>query len=311
MVLGDALVPYVAAIAGSGVQVQGLLNPGQDMHQFALTPTQAEALRNADMLIVADVSVHPNLAQWKTLNARMHVLSLSELPAARPLSYPLENAWLASAGGKSQASPPKPTESREKENALLPSRDPHLWLDPLRMADIAVPLAQAMARDFQAQEIDLLRNAQREARHLRSEVMPALQQVLREGQATLGVDAGEIPYITGHAAYGYFYDRFGLQDYGEIHIRPIEAVGALEAAKLLAAAKKSRVSCLIVEPGMPLAQRLAEISHARIVTHLPESRVEGGGYDPDPRLHDGYDRLLFQTAQLFAQCLTHRGQPGH
>ena len=63
LVMPAPLVPYVDDIIRGAGTSQSLLRPGQEPHDFALSPSQAKALDAADILIVADLGMNPALAR--------------------------------------------------------------------------------------------------------------------------------------------------------------------------------------------------------------------------------------------------------
>ncbi len=303
------LAPYTDEILRGLGTSQSLLRAGQDPHSFALSPTQARALDEADIIIVPDLKMNPVLAGMIAKKKHLRVIELSALAGAEPLPYASENPWLERM--KQQSNPPAKNNTKTKKALDTHAHDhapamvdPHIWLDPERMAALAPALADAIAETAPEARTLLAANAKNLALHLRNEVLPPLRAMLAATfRRTNALDQPEIPFITYHAAYQYFLARFNLAHHGEITTRPEEMMGAATTATLLTGAEKIRVRCLIGEQETLLMTRIAKASGARIVLLSPEQRVDRAQVDALDWLKNDYDRLLYKTAKTFADCL--------
>jgi zinc transport system substrate-binding protein len=308
IVVPAPLAPYVDAILQGGGKSQSLLKPGQNAHHFSLSPRQAALLRNADLLVVADMSMHPALDRLRQKHPKLQVIELYRLAGANPLPYPKDNPWL-----RAQKEANAALDSHENDHAHAHAhdhaaeetlRDPHLWLDPERMAAIAVPLAEAMSRALPESEKTMRLNAQSVAAHLRNEVAPAIAALLKQPAPTSHrIETQTIPFVTYHAAYQYFLTRFGIDRHGELLQRPEESLGAKSKAELLSQADNVSIRCLIAEQESPLVKRIASGSQARIVLLSPEQLPTETIIAPAAWIQNDYDRFLYQTAKSFAECL--------
>jgi zinc transport system substrate-binding protein len=303
------LKPYVDEILAGVGESQSLLRSGQDAHSFALAPTQAAMLAEADIIIVPDLSMNPFLKKLLAKNKRATVIELSALSGAEPLPYAPTNPWLK---GKIEQEEKKPAshEAHEHEHehestkADSPVYDPHLWLDPERMAAIATPLAKAMRARAPETGPSLEINARHLSKHLRTEVTPALQAMLKKIPRRETVTTRpEIPFLTYHAAYQYFLERFGLEHYGELMQRPEESTGGKTKAALLTAVDGTRIRCLIGEQESVLMSRIAKSTGARVILLSPEQLVAHNQVDALDWIKNDYDRFLYATAKTFAGCL--------
>lgn len=306
---------YVDSILKSVASSKNILRPGQDPHTFALTPSQAKALDSADFIIVPDMGMNEALAKAIAARPKLHVIELSSLPGVNALPYAAENPWLAAVkdkGGEKDDDAPlvKPVvygfEKKTKEPVAKPTPavDPHFWLDPERMAAIAVPLAREMARYSPDNAATLRSNAEQLALHLRNDVLPGMRNLLVKPVEGVHMSAKPIvPFITYHAAYQYFLNRFGLAHTGEITARPEEYMGAKTLANLLAKAKLVSIRCIIGENESPLTKRISAESGAKLVILSPEQNVEPKEVPPLGWIDSDYDRLMYKTAKVFGGCL--------
>lgn len=316
VVVTAPLKPYVDEILKGVGESQSLLRPGQDPHSFGFSGSQAEMLEQADVLIVPSLAINPylvKLAAKCTQTKHCQVIELTKLAGAEPLTYPVQNPLLAplkKADVKEEGhdhdndavAPEK--EVKKDSKPAKPLEDPHLWLDPERMAAIATPLAQAMGNSAPEHRPTLLSNAQKLAFHLRQEVMPELRGMLSKPPTEEnGMGQKEIPFITYHAAYYYFLARFGLQSYGELTMRPEELLGAKTVAGVMTKLEQSRVRCMIGEQPTTMMTRAAKSANAKLVILSPEQLPERGQMDAVDWIRNDYDRFLYVTAKAFAGCL--------
>lgn len=327
------LQSYVDSILHGVARTENLARDGQDPHTFSLTPSQARALDTADILIVPQAKMNAGLARTVAGKKNLRVIDLSLLPGANPLPYARENPWLSAvkkheeddAGHEhhehdahehhdaaKKSSPfanekSKPHDHEHEHNhdhEDVTALDPHLWLDPERMAAIAVPLADAIAEFSPGNRSTLRRNATELARHLRAEVMPGMAALLVVPAANPHPSSKpEIPFITYHAAYQYFMQRFTLERTGEITARPEDYLGAKTLTTLLATAKSVHIRCIIGESESTLVRRIAKASDAKIMLLSPEQNVDKRDVPPLDWVQSDYDRLLYKTAKTFGSCL--------
>ncbi len=314
------LKPYVDEIIRGHGESQNLLKTNQEAHDFALSPSQAEMLETADMVIVPDLDMSPALKRMLA-KKKVRVIELSRLEGANPLPYAAENPWLEAmkaketnktdkdrhlkAGAAHSAHDAHDHDAPKKSNDNKPPiNDPHLWLDPERMAAMAVPLAHAMAENSPEARSTYVANANQLARHLRNEVIPNLQRMLSAlPRVKDAVGNPQIPFITYHAAYQYFLERFGLANYGQLTIQPEKKMGAQTKALMLSGAGSVRVRCLIGEQTSVLMNTIAKATDAKIILLSPEQLAARTEVDTLDWIKNDYDRFIYKTAKTFSECL--------
>ncbi len=323
----EPLKPYVDDILKGVTTATSLFTGGQDPHIAALSPSQARALKDADIIIMPSQAMAPKLARILAEKKKSGaiLLELTELAGADPLPNAPPNPWLEA---QKNAAKPSTHEGRvhdehghhekehnhEEEHAheatathAAPdkkTRDPHVWLDPLRMAAIATPLANALGGNEPHYRATFAANAKQLARHLREEVDPAIRRMLSK-QRTLP-EAGSkpfVPLLTYHSAYQYFLHRYRLDDAGFLVNQPEETLGARSARTAITTAQSIRLRCLVSENTTSLVRRIAEHAGARIVTLNPERGYGNDEVGIVPWAKNDYERLLYKVAEGFSGCL--------
>lgn len=323
LVLVPAMTPYVAELMHGAGTAEDLLEPGQTPHDFALNPKQTKALSTADFLIVPTRAMNTVVIRLAEKQKQLHILTLAELEGANPLPKQTKNPWISvelAKAEKQQATtparldqgvtfkenhwasddaPPSQEPALPKDAAL----DPHLWLDPERMAALAPALARAMGEALPAHRNSWKANATKVSAHLRQEVMPELRAMLAKRRSdALSTATPTLPYITSHAAYAYFFERFELPHTGQIMNSDEESLGAADMDATLNAAKSNRIRCVISEDRTPFFTRIADIAGATLRIFSPELRAEGNT-PPLPWIRNDYDRFLYHAAARFGECL--------
>lgn len=288
------LKPYADALLAGIGESSNLLNASQDPHTLALTPSQMRVLSNASIILTPDRDMHPALADL--LDRREAegalILSLTSFKQADALPYPAQQAWLGEADEG---------HDHEKESALLV--DPHVWLDPLRMAALAEPLAEAIGKKAPSQQAQLLYNAKTLAQHLRTEVEPALAQMLKTRSGTPKYKTREyLPFVTAHRAYQYFFARFGIDDPGSLVSRPEEYIGARSMRDALKRASELSIGCVVAEQDAGWARKIAQLGDSKVVVLQPEQLPARGRIYPSWAKND-YDKFLETIARGFAPCI--------
>jgi len=148
-------------VAAPGTHVVDLTPAGTEPHDLELTPHDLETLQDADLVLYLGHGFQP--AVEKAVDSRSgRSLDLLATQKLRP-------------GG---------TEST--------TADPHVWLDPSRLARIAIAVGGALHRRQAAREV--------------AGDLGALDREYRNGLARC--HRREI--VTSHAAFGYLADRYGL-----------------------------------------------------------------------------------------------------
>lgn len=288
------LQPVADAILTGITHSSLLARPGQDAHSMVLSPSQAIALADAEIILMPDrkmSSVVTNLAA-RYEKKGVVVIALDELEGADPLPYEIRQPWLTD------------EEENHDSDEEEPLHDPHIWLDPLRMADIARPLAEAIAVHAPSLRGQLLANAETWKQHLRNELNPQLQAMLKPGIAKKRYDSRPfIPFVTSHSAYRYFLDRYDIKNNGALMLMPEDVTGARSSHDILARAGKVTIGCLIAEQETAMVKHVASASGARIVKLNPELLPERATAPAIDGLKDDYDRLLYETAAAFKGCL--------
>lgn len=160
-------------VGGDAVTVENLTQPGAEPHDVELTAQQVSRLGEADV-VVRSLGFQPALDDALE-QADVEVLEVLDVVETRT-------------GGA----------TADDETAV----DPHIWLDPDRLATVADAVAEQLAR----QQPDEAEGFRERAATLRSD-LEALDADFAAGLAS----CARRQLVTSHDAFGYLAEEYGLE----------------------------------------------------------------------------------------------------
>lgn len=166
VVAGFYPLAYAAEqIGGGAIEVTNLTPPGAEPHDLELSVRDAERIRSADFVLYLGEGFQPALEESAAASEGRALDLLSTQTGLRP-------------------------------------GDPHIWLDPLRYADVVEEVGKALGRPGPAADL---------AARLR-----ALDGELERGLA----ECSRRELVTSHDAFGYLAARYGLEQIAITGISP-------------------------------------------------------------------------------------------
>ncbi|TAL13779.1 MAG: zinc ABC transporter substrate-binding protein [Frankiales bacterium] len=216
---------FVAArVGGDDVSITNLTQPGGEPHDLELSPRQVASLQETDLVLyTAGFQPAVDEAVEQSANDR----SLDLLTAVDLL-----------AGSDEHGHEEEGEHAEEGEHTDEGGSDPHVWLDPARLATIGDAVAERLG------EIDPDRagDYSRRATELRLE-LEELDGELREGLA--GCARTEI--VTSHDAFGYLAEAYGLEQVPLAGLSPEDEASPKRLAEVARYAKENGVTTIFFE----------------------------------------------------------------
>ena len=181
-------------LAADDLRVSCLLQPGDDPHQFRLTPQQSRELSQAQLVLINGYGLTPALAELsKPGTSQTKTVAVAEL--AVPNSPDLD------------AEPPKtadPHQHHDEGAHAHGDRDPHVWHDPTQAAALVLLVAQ---------QLEQLKPAAQAPIAARAQAMTAtLQQLDAWNRRQLATIPAARPLATGHRAFASLARAYGLRE---------------------------------------------------------------------------------------------------
>ncbi len=251
-------------------------------HGYALRPSQARALQEADLV----VWIGPDLTPWlekplRNLAAEAEVLTLLDAPETQVLAY---------RGGPNHDHGDHDQDADGHDHGLeAGGTDPHAWLDPENARRWLALIAERLAAADPGNAAGYRANA--------AEGIAELEALEARIAARLAPLAA-VPFVTFHDAYQYFETRFGLSFAGSVALGDATDPGPARLAALQREMQDRGVHCAFREPQFD-DRRLRALTGNGGLT-VAELDPMGSTLTPGPDL---YPALLWQMAEAFAACL--------
>jgi zinc transport system substrate-binding protein len=242
---------FTKAVAGNKAQVEILVPPGSEVHDYQMKPEDLRKLAQAKLLIKNGLGLD-DFADGlisSSGNADLKVVNTSK--GVKPLS---------------QAEALVPIVKSAKER---PS-NPHVWLDPIR--------AQQQIRTIQDALSAIDPDNSKSYKSNAESYVGKLQTLDQEYKKALA-STSKKEFITFHDAFPYLADRYGLRQLAIIAI-PEDELTPEDVKKTVQAAKKYEVKVLLSEPGVDnkLFTTLSKDLNINVKTL---DSLENGTLDPD------------------------------
>jgi zinc transport system substrate-binding protein len=237
-------------VAGPGFYVQNLTKPGAEPHDLELTPRQIIDVGESDLAFYIK-GVQPAVDKAVREHAKRHSLDAESVVTTLPAPQDSE------------------------ENGAI---DPHLWLDPSRFATVATVLGERLARvDASGAAGYRSRAAQLVTR------LNALDAEFRTGLAR----CARKDIVTGHSAFAYLAQRYGLNQIGVSGLDPEAEPSPNRIAELTGHIRRTGATTVFTETlaSPKIANTLAQEAGVRTAVLDPVEGVK-------PHSHDDYFSIM-------------------
>lgn len=268
-ILGD----IVSNVTGDQARVEVLMPRGADPHDFEPSSRHAALLAEADLVVANGLGLEEGVEDILESVAGDGVRVLEVGPELDPLPF----------GDRDE-------EAGGHDHGL----DPHIWLDPLRMADAARLIADELAVSHP--ETDWSSRAQAYAAELEN----AHQRITA---ALSAIPTERRRLVTNHDALGYLAERYGFEIVGVVIPggSTLAEPGSEELAALVALIDAEGIRAIFADTTEPteLADAIAaEADHPVRVVVLHTGSLGAPGTAADTLIE-----MLEENARLIAEAL--------
>ncbi|KUN83732.1 ABC transporter substrate-binding protein [Streptomyces bungoensis] len=209
-------------IGGGHVHVTTLTSPGQEPHDLEISPKQIALLEESDAVLYLrnlQPSVDTAVAQ-SPVRTKIDAASLTTLE---------EHG--TEAGGHAAAHDTSPGGEPGAE-------DPHVWLDPVRYAQVAEGVGKAFEKADPRHAADYRKNTAALVKRL-DELNTRFEKGLAHTRTRV--------FLTTHAAFGYLAERYGLTEEAINGLDPESEPSAARVRELETMARADRVGTVFYE----------------------------------------------------------------
>jgi len=266
-ILGDV----VANVVGDDARLEVIMPRGADPHDFEASSRQVALIAEADLVVMNGLDLEEGLEDVID-NARADGTPVLEVaPGLDPLPF-----------------------TDHEEEADAHDLDPHVWLDPLRMADAARLIAQRLTEELPG--VDWTTRADNFAAEL-------VAAHARMETALAAIPPERRLLVTNHDALGYFAIRYGFEVVGVVIPggSTLAEPGSQELAALVAVIDERGLSAIFAETIEPtdLAEAIsADADHPVQVVALHTGSLGDPGTATDTLIG-----MLEENARLIAEAL--------
>jgi zinc transport system substrate-binding protein len=234
----------VERIGGDRVDASNLTPAGAEPHDLELSARDTATLQEADLVVYlsgfapalddaigeTDGSTTLDVAAA----ARLDLTAVDDEEHADEADHTEDSSAAGDATGSGGSAPAAATDVDHEHEGV----DPHFWLDPTRLADVADAVADRLAQIDPDDEVSFKDNA------------AALRQDLEalDGEFKAGLTGcANTSIVTSHTAFGYLAQRYGLTQVGISGLSPEEEPSPAKLAEVTTFVKDHDVSTIYYE----------------------------------------------------------------
>ncbi len=209
------------------VKVDGLTKPGVEPHDLEITPKQTAQLGEADVVLYLK-SLQPAVDKAVAQSGVKNIVDAATLTE-------LEVHGSGHEHGAEEAHAEGEGHDHGHDEG---GKDPHIWLDPVKYAEIAKGVGAALEKADPDHAADYKKNTDELVGKL-----TALDTEFKDGLK----NTASRTFITTHSAFGYLAERYGLDQEGISGVDPESEPSPARMKDLQAVAKKDNVTTVFFE----------------------------------------------------------------
>jgi zinc transport system substrate-binding protein len=235
------LEDFTRKIAGDYVEVKSIYPPNVDAHSFEPSTKDMMKLANSDLFIYTGVGIE---GFAEKASEALEKEDVQVLKAAKGIDLIKSTDEHHHEGEEShlenESHEDENTESEvhEDENGAHSDLDPHVWLDPILSIDLANNIKNSLSNLLpeHASEFEANFNL------LKSE----LEKLDQEFKSTIG-SARTKDLLVAHAAYGYWEERYGIEEIAISGLSPTQEPSQKELQTIIEESTEHNIKYVIFE----------------------------------------------------------------
>ncbi len=217
-------------------------------HTYALKPSQARRLQEADLVFWVGNTLEPFLQKpLESIASKATPVTLMDVDGLNQITFREGGAFDAHGHDDHKGHDDHDDHDDHKghddhddhDDHAHGAYDPHIWLDPINAKVLVHDIEEALVASDPANAAIYKANADR--------IMANLDALVAEIDATLDPVKSQ-GFIVFHDAYQHFEQRFGMSAVGSITVSPEVLPGAERVRELQEKVRGSNASCVFSEP---------------------------------------------------------------
>ena len=275
-ILGDV----VSNMVGDSFNVEVIMPPGSDPHDFQASAQQVEKMMSADLLVVNGANFEEGMlsviesAEADGVMVFEAISVVSQLEGSDDHGHDDHEGHDDHDDDKDHDDHEGHDDHDDHEGHDHGGIDPHFFTDPARMAVVVEELSEFLVANFPNVDQGFVSTANDYAQELidlDEEVNEILSEIPQEGKVL----------VTNHAVFAYFADSYGFEILGEIipSASTLSSANAQQLASLADELSSNSVKAIFADASASdtLARTLAaEVGGIEVITLFTESLGEPG-----------------------------------
>lgn len=233
------LEDFTKKIGGDLVEVENVLPPGSDAHTYEPTTKMMVDIANADGFIYSGVGIESFAAK---IEKSLEKEDVAFINAGNGIDL-LEHEHSDEKPSEDEAAHEHEDEAHSEEEESHEGhdhgdKDPHVWLDPVLSITLAENIKNSLVELNPDGKETFEKNFQQVKAQL-EDLDKSFTDVVSNGEKR------EI--LVSHAAYGYWEDRYGIEQISVLGLSPTEEPSQKELQTIIETAKEHEIKYIIFE----------------------------------------------------------------
>jgi len=253
---------FTRAVTGDTANVDVLIPPGSEVHEYQATPADVQAIAQANVLVKNGLGMEEFLAG--TVKSAQNP-QLREINASQGIE-PMEDTAPVAAK----------TDDRDRDHTgetghghTHEEGNPHVWLDPVLAQQQVTNIRDGLIAADPANKATYEANAATYVQQLQTLDKEFQQRLQKYPNCT---------FVTFHDAYPYLANRYGLKQVAVVQI-PEDQLSPADVSTTINAVKKYNVKAVFGEPGVD-NRLLKSLAQDLNLTYRVIDPLESGPLDP-------------------------------
>lgn len=263
---------FTKAVAGDAADVEILVPPGTEVHEYQATPNNVKAIATANVLVKNGLGLEEFLENTVKNAANSQLVEINASKGIKPLN---------------EISPVVTTGTKEKDHDHAHEHtegNPHVWLDPVLAKQQVMNIRDGLITSDPKNKDTYTANA--------AAYMQELEKLNNEFQQTLQKNPN-CTFVTFHDAYPYLAQRYNLKQVAVVQV-PEDQLSPQDVQKAINTVKQYKVKALFSEPGID-NKLLTSLSQDLKLELQTLDSLETG--ETDPQYYFKAMRLNLQTIE--------------
>ncbi|MEU0738021.1 metal ABC transporter substrate-binding protein [Streptomyces sp. NPDC006134] len=226
-------------IGGDHVKVTSLTEPGQEPHDLEISAKQTAQLEESDAALYLK-GLQPSVDEAITQSGIKTKIDAAALTSLEEHGTEVGGHADEHSGDHADEHAEEHGHEHEHEHSheAEGGQDPHIWLDPVKYAEVAEGVGKAFEKADPDHAADYKKNTEALVKRL-GELNTKFETGLKDTETKV--------FITTHAAFGYLAERYGLTEEAISGLDPESEPSAARVKDLSETAKADGVSTVFYE----------------------------------------------------------------